>query len=178
MTTYTSSYARALRSAPGPRAPVQALPLYHAPLFQENTIYVNLRWAAVDCTQKERDSFLKDDLGLQTEDVLDIFLDPSTLHLHLTLATSALFAEILGRLFAGVQWTAVGNFLVYGRAAAEPLASVHVIGVPRCFSTSQSSTRPYMVLSCQWSNPPPGPSSPWCEASSLRKCRGSPRPPV
>ncbi len=58
----------------------------------------------MDYTQKERDSFLKDDLGLGTEDVLDIFLDPSTLHLHPTLATSALFAEILSRLFAGVQW--------------------------------------------------------------------------
>ena len=82
MTTPSSStsYANALRGAPGPRAPVQALPLHHAPLFQENTIYVNLRGAAVDYTQKERDSFLKDDLGLRNEDVLDIFLDPSTLH--------------------------------------------------------------------------------------------------
>ncbi len=118
------------------RAPVQALPLHHAPLFQENTIYVNLRGAVVDYTQKERDSFLKDDLGKRTEDVLDIFLDPSTLQLHLTLATPALFAEILGRLFASVQWTAVGNFLVHGWAAAEPLVSVHVTGVPRRFSTS------------------------------------------
>ena len=118
MTTSSISYANALRGAPGPRAPVQALPLHHAPLFQENTIYVNLRGAAVDYTQKERDSFLKDDLGLRTEDVRDIFLDPSTLQLHLTLATPTLFAEILGRLFAGVQWTAVGNFLVHGWAAA------------------------------------------------------------
>ncbi len=84
----------------------------------------------MDYTQKERDSFLKDDLGLRTEDVLDIFLDPSTLQLHLTLATPALFVEILGRLFAGVQWTAVGNFLVHGWAAAEPLVSVRVTGVP------------------------------------------------
>ncbi len=99
MTTPSSStsYANAFRGAPGPRAPVQALPLHHAPLFQENTIYVNLREAPVDYTQKERDSFLKDDLGLRTEDVLDIFLNPSTLQLHLTLATPALFAEILGR---------------------------------------------------------------------------------
>ncbi len=133
----SSSYANALRDAPGPRAPVQVLPLHHAALFQENTIYVNLRGAAVDYTQKERDSFLKDDLGLRTEDGLDIFLDTSTLHLHLTLATSALFAEILGRLFAGVQWTAVGNFLVYGWAAVEPLVSVRVTGVPRRFPTSK-----------------------------------------
>jgi hypothetical protein len=145
MTTPSSStsYANALRGAPGPRAPVQALPLHHAPFFQEKTTYVNLRGAAVDYTQKERDSFLKDDLGLRTEDVLNIFLDPSTLQLHLTLATpvpefidpvftktrpkrsfsviqnerfglvfaktgsiisgTALFAEILGRLFSGVQ---------------------------------------------------------------------------
>ncbi len=89
----------------------------------------------MDYTQKERESFLKEDLGLQTEDVLDIFLDPSTLHLHLTLATPALFVEILGRLFAGVQWTAVGNFLVH--MAAEPLVSVRVTGVPRRFSISQ-----------------------------------------
>jgi hypothetical protein len=114
MTTSSISYANALRGAPGPRAPVQALPLHHAPLFQENTIYVNLRGVAVDYTQKERDSFLKDDLGLRTEDVRDIFLDPSTLQLHLTLATPTLFSEILGRLFASVQWTAVGNFLVHG----------------------------------------------------------------
>jgi hypothetical protein len=139
MTTPSSStsYANALRGAPGPLAPVQALPLHHAPLFKENTIYVNLRGAAVDYTQEERDSFLKDDLGLRTEDVRDIFLDPSTLHLHLTLATSALFVEILSRLFAGVQWTAVGNFLVHGWAAAEPLVSVRVTGVPRRFSISQ-----------------------------------------
>jgi hypothetical protein len=71
----SSSYANALRGTPGPCAPVQALPLHHAPLFQENKIFVNLRGAAVDYTQKERDSFLKDDLGLQNEDVLDIFLD-------------------------------------------------------------------------------------------------------
>jgi hypothetical protein len=102
------------------------LPLHHAPLFQENTIYVNLRGAAVDYTQEERDSFLKDDLGLRTEDVLDLFLEPSTLHLHLTLATPALFAEILSRLFAGVKWTAVGNYLVHGWAAAAPLVSVLV----------------------------------------------------
>jgi hypothetical protein len=133
----SSSYANALRGTPGPRAPVQALPIHHAPLFQENTIFVNLRGAAVDYTQKEKDSFLKDDLGLRNEDVLDIFLDPSTLHLHLTLATSALFAEILDRLFAGVQWTAVGNFLVYCWAATEPLVTVGVTGVPRRFSTSQ-----------------------------------------
>jgi len=132
----SSSYANALRGTPGPRAPVQALPLHHAHLFQENTIFVNLRGAAADYTQKERDSFLKEDLGLRNEDVLDIFLDPNTLHLHLTLATSALFAEILDRLFAGVQWTAVGNFLVYGWAAAEPLVTVRVTGVPRRFSTS------------------------------------------
>ena len=80
----SSSYANALRGTPGPRAPVQALPLHHAHLFQENTIFVNLCGAAVEYTQKERDSFLKDDLGLRNEDVLDIFLDPSTLHLHLT----------------------------------------------------------------------------------------------
>ena len=133
----SSSYANALRGTPGPRAPVQALPLHHAHLFQENTIFVNLRGAAADYTQKERDSFLKEDLGLRNEDVLDIYLDPNTLHLHLTLATSALFAEILDRLFAGVQWTAVGNFLVYGWAAAEPLVTVRVTGVPRRFSTSQ-----------------------------------------
>jgi hypothetical protein len=136
-TSSSSSYANALRGTPGPRAHVQALPLHHAPLFQENTIFVNLRGSAVDYTQKERDSFLKDDLGLQNEDVLDIFLDPSTLHLHLTLATSALFAAILDRLFVSVQWTAVGNFLVYGWAAAEPLVTVRVTGVPRRFSTSQ-----------------------------------------
>ena len=138
MTTPSSSisYANALRGASGPRAPVQALPLHHAPLFQENTIYVNLRGAAVDYTQEERDSFLKDDLGLRTEDVLDLFLEPSTLHLHLTLATPALFAEILSRLFAGVKWTAVGNYLVHGWAAAAPLVSVRVTGVPRRFSTS------------------------------------------
>ncbi len=76
----------------------------------------------MDYTQKERDSFLKDDLGLRNEDVFDIFLDPSTLHLHLTLATSALFAAILNRLFAGVQWTAVGYFLVYGWTAADRLS--------------------------------------------------------
>jgi hypothetical protein len=98
-----SSYANALRGAPGPCAPVQALPLYQAPHFQENAIYVNLRGAAMEYTQKERDSFLKDELGLRTEDVLDIFLDLSTLHLHLTLGTSALFVAILDRLFAGVS---------------------------------------------------------------------------
>ena len=138
MTTPSSSisYTNALRSASGPRAPVQALPLHHAPLFQENTIYVNLRAAAVDYTQEERDSFLKDDLGLRTEDVLDLFLEPSTLHLHLTLATPALFAEILSRLFAGVKWTAVDNYLVHGWAAAAPLVSVRVTGVPRRFTTS------------------------------------------
>ncbi|MFN9910546.1 MAG: hypothetical protein ACK56F_31280, partial [bacterium] len=108
--------------------------LHHAHLFQENTIFVNLRGAAADYTQKERDSFLKEDLGLRNEDVLDIFLDPNTLHLHLTLATSALFTEILDRLFAGVQWTAVGNFLVHGWAAAAPLVSVRVTGVPRRFT--------------------------------------------
>ncbi len=133
----SSSYANALRGTPGPRAPVQALPLHHAPLFQENTIFVNLRGVAVDYTQKERDSFLKDYLGLRIEDVLDIFLDPSTLHLHLTLTTSALSAAILDRLFAGIQWAAVGNFEVYGWAAAEPLVTVRVTGVPRRFSTSQ-----------------------------------------
>jgi hypothetical protein len=101
---------------------VQALPLHHVPLFQENTIFINLRGVAVDYTQKERDSFLKDDLGLRNEDVLDIFLDPSTLHLHLTLATSALFAAILDRLFAGFQWMAVGNFLVYGWARRSRLS--------------------------------------------------------
>ena len=90
----------------------------------------------MDYTQKERDSFLKDDLGLRTEDVIDIFVDPSTLHLHLTLATPALFAAILDRLFAGVQWTAVGNFLVNGWAAAELIVTVRVNGVPRRFSTS------------------------------------------
>ncbi len=138
MTTPSSSisYANALRGASGPRAPVQALPLHHAPLFQENTIYVNLRGAAVDYTQEERDSFLKDDLGLRTEDVLDLFLEPSTMHLHLTLATPALFAEILSRLFAGVQWTAVGNYLVHGWAAAAPLVSVRVTGVPLRFTVS------------------------------------------
>jgi hypothetical protein len=97
----SSSYTNALRGTPGPRAPVQALPLPHAPLFQENTIFVNLRGAAVDYTQKERDSFLKDYLGLPNEDVLDIFLDPSTLHLHLTL-NPTLFAAILDRLFTVV----------------------------------------------------------------------------
>ena len=61
----SSSYANALRGTPGPRAPVQALPLHHAHLFQENTIFVNLRGAAADYTQKERDSFLKEDLGLR-----------------------------------------------------------------------------------------------------------------
>jgi len=136
MTTSSSSYANALRGSPGPRAPVQALPLHHAPLFQENTIYVNLRRAAVDYTQMERDSFLKDDLGLRNEDVLDIFVDSSTLNLHLTLATPALFAAILDRLLAGVKWTAVGNYLVNGWAAAEPLVTVRVTGVPRCFPTS------------------------------------------
>ena len=139
MTTPSSSisYANALRGASGPRAPVQALPLHHAPRFQENTIYVNLRGAAVDYTQEERDSFLKDDLGLRTEDVLDLFLEPSTMHLHLTLATPALFAEILSRLFAGVKWTAVGNYLVHGWAAAAPLVSVRVTGVPQHFTTSR-----------------------------------------
>jgi hypothetical protein len=111
MSSSSSSYANTLCGPQGPRAPVQALPLHHAPLFQENTIFVNLREAAVDYTQKERDSFLKDDLGLRNEDVLDIFLDPSTLHLLLTPATPALF-------------TAVGNFLVYGWASVELLVTV------------------------------------------------------
>jgi hypothetical protein len=102
--------------------------LHHAPLFQDHTIFVNLHGAGGGLPQKERDSFLKDDLG--PENILDIFRDPSTLHLHLTLATSALFAAILDRLFTGVQWTAVGNFLVYGWMAAEPLVTVRVTGIP------------------------------------------------
>jgi hypothetical protein len=75
-----ASYANALGVTLGPHKTLQALPLHHAPLFQENTIFVNLLRAAVDYTQKERDCFLKEDLGLRNEDVLDIFLDPSTLH--------------------------------------------------------------------------------------------------
>ena len=191
MTTPSSSisYANALRGALGPRAPVQALPLHHAPLFQENTIYNNLREAAVDYTQKERDSFLKDDLGLRNKDVFDIFLDTSNLHLHLTLATPALFAANLDRLFASVQWMAVGNFRVYGWAATKPLVTVCVTGVPQRFSSSQLKrhfeslaqiNRPpdrtwSSLLSCQWSSIAPGPTSPWCHASSFCECCGSPR---
>jgi hypothetical protein len=38
--------------------------------------------------------------------------------------------------YSHVQWTAVGNYVVYGWAAAEPLITVRVTGVPRRFSLS------------------------------------------
>jgi hypothetical protein len=114
----------------GPCAPVQGLPLHHAP--QENAIFVNLRSAVVDFTQKERDAFLEDDLGLQDEDVFDILLDPSTLHLHLTLATPPLFAAILDCPFCqrpvDGSWQHPGVWL---GGVAEPLVTVRVTGVPR-----------------------------------------------
>ncbi len=116
---------------------MQALPLHHAPLFQENTIFVNLRGAAVDYTQKERDSFLKDDLGLRNEDVLDIFLDPSTLHLHLTLATSALFTAILNRLFARRSVDGCRQLHSIWLGGGGAAVTVRVTGVPRRNSTSQ-----------------------------------------
>ena len=128
-----ASYASiAARGSTGPRAPVQGLPLHHG-IFQKNAIFINLRAVAVEYDQKERDSFLKDDLGLKSEDVRDIFVDPSTLLLHLTLATPALCASVLDRLFAGVPWTAVNGNPVFGWAAAEPLVTVRVTGVPRGF---------------------------------------------
>ena len=109
-----ASYASiAARGSTGPRAPVQVLPLHHG-IFQKNAIFINLRAVAVEFDQKERDSFLKDDLGLKSEDVRDIFVDPSTLLLHLTLATPALCASVLDRLFAGVPWTAVNGNPVFG----------------------------------------------------------------
>jgi hypothetical protein len=128
-----ASYAKiAARGSTGPCAPVQGLPLHHG-IFQKNAIFINLRALAVEYDQKERDSFLKDDLGLKSEDVRDIFVDPSTLLLHLTLATPALCASVLDRLFAGVPWTAVNGNPVFGWAAAEPLVTVRVTGVPRGF---------------------------------------------
>ncbi len=111
---------------------VQGLPLHHG-IFQQNAIFINLRAVAVEYDQVERDSFLKEDLGLKSEDVRDIFVDPSTLLLHLTLATPALFALVLDRLFAGVPWTAVNGNPVFGWAAAEPLVTIRVTGVLRGF---------------------------------------------
>jgi hypothetical protein len=42
--------------------------------FKENVIFINLRGEPVECTQKERDAFLKDNLALKYEDDRDIFL--------------------------------------------------------------------------------------------------------
>ena len=138
-----TSYSEALRSggsiaargsaAPGPRTPVQGLPLHHG-IYQKNAIFINLRAVVADYTQKDRDAFLKDDLGLKEEDVRDIFLDPSTLLLHLTLSSSDLCASVLDRLFTGVPWTAFqNNPPVFGWAAAAPIVTVRVTGVPRDF---------------------------------------------
>jgi hypothetical protein len=60
---------------------------------KENVIFINLRGEHVECTQKDRDAFLKDNLALKYEDDRDILLDLCSLHLHLTLA-SLLFAAI------------------------------------------------------------------------------------
>jgi hypothetical protein len=60
-------------------------------------------------------------------------MGPSTLLLHLTLATPALCTSVLDRLFAGVPWTAVNGNPIFGWAAAEPLVTVRVTGVPRGF---------------------------------------------
>jgi hypothetical protein len=122
----------AARGSKGPRAPVQGLPLHHG-IFQKNAIFINLRAVAVEYDKIERDSFLKDDLGLKSEDVRDIFEDPSTLLLHLVLATPTLCTSVLDRLFAVVPWTAVNGNPVFGWAAAEPLVTVRVMGVPRGF---------------------------------------------
>lgn len=126
------SYADKLRGGrSGPRAPVQGLPLHHG-IFQQKAIFIDLRAVSLDYTLEERDSFLKEDLGLAPEDVRDIFVDHSTLLLHLTVASSC-YSSVLDRLFAGVPWTTYEGRLVYGWAAAEPPVAVRVAGVPRDF---------------------------------------------
>jgi hypothetical protein len=102
-------------------------------IFHKDAIFINLRAVAGEYTKKEMDSFLQEDLGLKSEDVRDIFVDPSTLLLHFTPATPALCASVLDRLFAGVRWTAFNGYPIFGWAAAEPLVTVRVTGVPRDF---------------------------------------------
>ena len=136
-----ASYATALRGGVGraggsQRPPAQGLPQHNITLFQERSVFIDLRAAADTYTLEERDGFLRDDLGLQTGDIRDIFLDPSTLLLHVALVKHTTFAALRDRLFNGVKWTAVGDYTVYGWAAAEPLVDVRVTGVPKRFPSA------------------------------------------
>ena len=121
-TTYAqaSSAARSVRPPPSHR---------YAP-FAERDFFVDLRAANPYYTVDDRDDFILDDLRVDINDLLALWVDSISRLVRVTVRTPEIAATTIDRLRAGVRWTACGGAMVYGWHPSRAAVAVRLSDVP------------------------------------------------
>ena len=80
--------------------------------------------------QSGRNDFLLQDLKVSVDEVADIWPEPESQLLYVAFFTDEQYQLYLGRLTAGVPWSACRGALVYGWAPGDAVTAVRLTGVP------------------------------------------------
>ena len=117
-------------ASPSQRAPVLEPPLNHVPLLSKNAVFIDLRVVKQNVDVSERNDFLLKDLKVEIDHIYDIYPEPESMLLRVVFFTEEQYNLYLGRLTAGVPWTACNGATVYGWAPGDAVTNVRFTGVP------------------------------------------------
>ena len=99
-------------------------------ITRTNTVCIDVRdvYPGPKVPTKDWCSFLKEDLKLKAEDLIEAGMNTLTNYLMVKLSTEPIYLTVLEKLQAGVNWSRF-NLLVYGWSTAEILSTVKVTNI-------------------------------------------------
>jgi hypothetical protein len=104
--------------------------MHHIPALSALAVFIDLKSVKPSCDQSERNDFLLQDLQVKIDEVADIWPEPESQLLYVAFFTEEQHQLYLGRLSAGVPWSACRGALVFGWAPGDAVTAVRLTGVP------------------------------------------------
>jgi hypothetical protein len=108
--------------------------MHHVPALSALAVFIDLKSvkSSVDLcgrNQSERNDFLLQDLKVKVDEVADIWPEPESQLLYVAFFTEEQHQLYLGRLTAGIPWSACRGALVFGWAPGNTVTAVRLTGV-------------------------------------------------
>ena len=104
--------------------------MHHIPALSPLAVFIDLKSVKSTVDQSGRNDFLLQDLKVSVDEVADIWPEPESQLLYVAFFTEEQHQLYLGRLTAGVPWSACRGALVFGWAPGDAVTAVRLTGVP------------------------------------------------
>jgi hypothetical protein len=109
--------------------------MHHIPTLSALAVFIDLKSvkSSVDLcgrNQSKRNDFLLQDLKVKVDEVADIWPEPESQLLYVAFFTEEQYQLYLGRLTAGVPWSACRGALIFSGAPGDAVTTIRLTGVP------------------------------------------------